>query len=282
MNKKDLSFYETTKYKSTLCFSIALFFYLFLVFFLPFGIDNYNPDHQYTLDFFLEISKFAAGIFIVAVLNEFLVRPLFVRTTTLKKIMAWSIWTLLLLSTVTFFMYNYLGNWHDYLLKSYLGFLVNTSSVLIFPVLGVFFVFKYRSLRLEFEHIVTTKEEFIDAGQLIHFKGQGAKDQITLTVSGFLYGKAQDNYVELYYLEQQQLKKFLIRSSLQNLADSIHSKAIKRCHRSYIANLLHVKTVKGAHHEMTLFLGDFDTAVPVSKSYGDAVLKALRELKNFG
>ena len=282
MQKNDLSFYNTTRYKLLLCICIGLFFYLFLIFFLPFGIDNYNPNHEYTLAFLLEISKFAAGILVLSVINEIVLRPLFIKRASLKAVVLWSLWTMVLLSSLTFYIYNYLGNWHDYSVQSYLGFLINTSSVLLFPIIGVFFFFRYRSLQYEIEHFLTTKENNIDAEQLISFKGQGTKDQITLKASSFLYGRAQDNYVELYYLEQQQLKKFLIRSSLQKLIDTISFKPISRCHRSFIANLLQVKSVKGANHEMTLFLDPFDTMVPVSKSYKELIMKRLRELKNFG
>ncbi|NER15078.1 hypothetical protein GWK08_16610 [Leptobacterium flavescens] len=255
---------------------------MFLVFFLPFGIDNYNPNHEYTLAFLFEISKFGIAVFIFSVFNEFVLRSFFLRTVDRKGIILWSIWTLLLLSTVTFFLYNILGNWHDFSVQSYLGFLVNTSAVLIFPIIGTFFFFQYRLLQHKIEHILTTKEEFVGSGQLISFKGQGSKDQITLAASNFLYGKAQDNYVELHFLEQDQLKTFLIRSSLHSLVDSINSDAIKRCHRSYMINLLHVNAIKGSNQEMSLFLDPSNTVIPVSKSYKNSVLKTLRDLKNFG
>lgn len=282
MNQSDLSFYRTKQYKIVLSLSLAIFFYSFLIFFLPFGVDNYNPNHQYTSEFLFEISKFSAGILLLSLVNEFILRPVLVKSVSLKNIIGWSIWTLILLSSLTYVIYNYLGNWHDHSLTSYAGFIVNTSAVLIFPMVGVFFLYRYRTLQYKMEHILTTKDRFIDINQLINFVGQGAKDQITLSLSNFLYGKAQNNYVELYYLEQDELKKFLIRSSLQNLLDGIQSKAIVRTHRSYIANLLHVNAIKGARQEMTVFLDPIDILVPVSKSYRTEMLHLLKELKNFG
>ena len=275
-------FYNTFKYKVILCISMTVFFYLFLVFFLPFGIDNYNPNHKYTLEFLVELAKFAGGILLFSVLSEFLLRGIILKTPTLGNIILWSVWTLILLSTVTFYIYNYLGNWHDYSFKSFLGFVINCSAILIFPIVAVFFLFKYQSLQHKIERILTTKENFIDSNQLINFKGQGSKDQITLSVSSFLYGKAQDNYVELYYHEQSGLKKFLVRSSLSNLVISLDSEVIKRSHRSYMVNLLHVKAIKGSNLEMNLFLEPYDTSVPVSKTYKDSILKDLQVLKNFG
>ena len=208
--KNNGDFYNTIDYKLGVSLTIAVFFYVFIVFFLPFGVANYNPNHQYTFDFFLEIFYFFILILAFSLLNEIVLKPIFIKTISFQKIIIWSIWTLFLLSTVVYITYNFLGNWHDFKLSSYLEFLIQVSVVLLFPLVGTFFFFKYRTLQNEIEYILTTKEGAIDAGQLIVFKGQGSKDQITLILANFLYGKSQDNYVELFYTENNQLKKFLI------------------------------------------------------------------------
>lgn len=282
MDNNDLAFYNTPKYKLSLCLVTAVFFYGFIIFFLPFGVDNYNPNHEYTFKFLLEIFYFLIPLFAFLALNEFVLRPLFFKQASLKKVVLWSIWTLSLLATVIFLTYNYLGNWHDFLLSSYLGFLRDVSMVLLFPMIGTFFFFRFRSLQNQMEHILTTKEEFVDTGQLIQFKGVGSKDQITLSSSNFLYGRAQDNYVELVYLEQGQLKKFLMRTTLGNLVSSVNNMAIVRCHRSYMVNLLHVNSIKGGNQDIILYLAPFDSSVPVSKSFKSEVINNLRSLKNFG
>jgi len=281
MNKKNFSFYDTLKYKFSLSFSIAIFFFFFIIFFLPFGVDNYNPNHQYTFDFLFEIFYFFVPLLAFSLLNEVVLRPIIFREASFKKIILWSIWTLFILSTVVFITYNILGNWHNFKLSSYLEFLIQVPVVLLFPIVGVFFFFRYRSLQYQIEHILTTKERVLDENQLIEFRGQGSKDQITLSLANFLYGKADDNYVELYYLEKEQLKKFLIRSSLRNLSESINNLVIVRCHRSYIVNLLQVTAVKGGNQEMTLIINPFDSTIPISKSYQNSTLEKLHKIKNF-
>jgi len=281
MKNNNFSFYDTSKYKISLSFSLSIFFYFFIIFFLPFGVGNYNPNHQYTLGFFLEIFLFFVPLLAFSLFNEFLLRPLILKKTSFKKIIIWNIWVLFLLSTVLFITYNILGNWHDFKLNSYIEFLIQVSVVLLFPLVGVFFFFRYRSLQCQIEHILTTKEIFLGENQLIEFKGQGSKDQITLSLINFLYGKSQDNYVELYYLEKEQLKKFLIRSPISNLSKSINNLVIVRCHRSYIVNLLQVTAVKGGNHEITLNIDSFDSIIPVSKSYQDSTLETLHKIKNF-
>ena len=282
MAGKDFSFYNTRKYKIGISFSLPIFFYFFIVFFLPFGVDNYNPNHQYTFEFFLEIFFFFIPLLVFSLLNEFLLRPLLLKTPSFIGIIIWSIWLLFLLSSIMFITYNILGNWHNFNLASYLEFLIQVPVVLLFPLVGTFFYFKYRSLQSQIAHILTTKDNSIDAQQLIEFKGQGSRDQITLSMANFLFGKAQDNYVELYYIENEQLKKFLIRASISNLSESITNFSLTRCHRSYMVNLLHVTAIQGKNHEMTLTIDPFDSKVPVSKSYQVTTLESLKKIKNFG
>ena len=280
--KNGFLFYNTLKYKISLSFTISIFFYCFIVFFLPFGVNNYNPNHQYTFAFFLEIFYFFIPLLAFSLLNEVIFRPLIFKEITLKKIILWSIWSLISLSTIVFITYNVLGNWHDFKLSSYIEFLIQVPVVLLFPIISVFFFFRYRNLQNQIEHILTTKERFLNENQLIEFKGQGSKDQISITLGNFLYGKSQDNYVELFYLENEQLKKFLIRSSLSNLSTSINNLVIVRCQRSYMVNLLQVTAVKGGNNEMTLNIDHFNITIPVSKSYLHPTIETLREIKNFG
>ena len=281
MRLNEFEFYNTTRYKWTLCISISVFFYLFMVFFLPFGVDNYNPRHEYSLNFLIEIFYFFLTSLGFLIFNEFLLRSLFPNFHTMKMIVIWNIWTLVFLSTVTYLTYNMLGEWHDFSIQSYFEFIVNCSSVFIFPIVGSFFYFRYQSLRNQIEHILTSKEELIDPSQLIRFSGQGAKDHISLTLSTFLYGRAQENYVELYFIEQNSINKFLIRVSLRHLVESIEHQAILRCHRSFMVNLYHVNAVKGGQNEFSLYLEFIDQAIPVSKTYKESVLNHLRTIKNF-
>lgn len=269
------TFFHSTKYKLTLSLSVAVFFYVFLVFFLPFGVDNYNPQHQYTLDFLLEIFYFFLVVLSFSLINEFLIRPTFVKQATAKAIISWSLWSFVGLATFIFFTYNYLGNWHDFHFRSSLAFIGNCSSVLIFPTVGTFFFFRYHSLRDQMHHMLSHQED-PSSDELIQFCGQGTKDQITLASSIFLYGQAQDNYVELYYWKDQRVNKFLMRTSLSKLVASVNHPAIVRCHRSFLVNLPQVAAIKGGNSDLELHLRAKNLVVPVSKSYRQEVVSQLK------
>lgn len=280
MSYVDLHFYIERDYKLALTFSIASFFYVFVLFFLPFGVNNYDPNHHYTFSFFLEIFFLVVIIGVFTFLNEFYIKPFVVKTVSVKIIILWTLWTFVLLSTATFFAYNLLGNWHDLKLSSFLSFIPNCSSVFIFPTAGVFFYFRQKNLEEKIEEVYYLIEKPKLVEQLVTFSGQGMNDQISLTLSNFLYGMAQDNYVQLYYKKDSEIKRFLIRSSLTKLLSTIKNPSIIRCHRSYIVNLQKVETVRGGLNDLHITITNSKLEIPVSKTYREAALKGLKDIRN--
>ncbi|WP_224484748.1 LytTR family DNA-binding domain-containing protein [Robertkochia aurantiaca] len=276
MKKNDLSFFSSKAYKLTLCFSLAIFFYLFIVFFLPFGVDNYDPDHKYTTEFLLEMLYFFIILLLTCAANEFLLKPLIIRSNSPKNVILWSLWTLFFLSTAVYFTYNFLGNWHDFHLSSYFEFLRDCPAVLIFPLIAVFFFFRYRSLQDRVNYILKEQHNYKDSERLLTFIGSGSKDRISLAASRFLYGRAQNNYIELFYIEKNEKQKFVIRATLGQLVTSLNDPAIRRCHRSFMVNLEQVRTIKGNHQNMRLILAPFDSEVPVSPSYTADIMSLLK------
>lgn len=281
MNSPDLSFYNSIRYKVALSVVISIFFYAFMIIFLPFGVSNYNPNHEYTAEFLIAIGIFMVVTFVVSLLNELLLRPFIFKAVTFRNIVLWSIWTFILLGLVNFFVYNIQGNWHDFHLWSAFMFVINCASITIFPVVGTFFYFRYQALREKFHHELNNRDSRTDPDQLISFSGQGVNDQITLSLADFIYGQAQDNYVELHFILNNNPAKKLIRASLSQLAGDTAGTGIIRCHRSYLVNLYHVRAITGNSSGYKLTVNHIDVPLPVSKSYQEETMTYLRQVKNF-
>ena len=278
--QKDYSFYNLPRYKLTLSLATALFFMLFLLIFQPFGINNYSVKRIFTLELLGILSAVMLVILGVLLINEFLLRRWFIQKVTLGKIIGWSSWTCLLLGLSIFLFYNWLGGWHDFSFSSAVEFVVDITTVAVFPMVGTFFYFRYKNLHKALQQVVSNKQEYTDHYQLIHFEGQGINDDVTISIADFIYGRAQDNYVELVHRKNDRISKTLIRIPLSALSEKISSKMIVKCHRSFMVNLYHVRAItKGTR--MELFLNYMDTPIPVSKSYRQEVDAHLKQVKNF-
>jgi hypothetical protein len=147
MNSDKLYYLNTTNYKITLSISVALFLVLFLIAFLPFGFSNYDPNHKYTLIWIREVLSFAFVTFSACVINEFLIKPIIIKRLTTRMLVIWSIWSFILYGIINFLNYNLLGNWHDFSLGSCINFIIQIASVIVFPMLGVIFYFRYNALQ---------------------------------------------------------------------------------------------------------------------------------------
>lgn len=94
---------------------------------------------------------------------------------------------------------------------------------------------------------------------------------IVMPLSEFLYAQSEGNYVSIYHLENNILLQKLIRLSLKQLEIQLanHSQ-IKRCHRSYLINRQHLKSIDGNARSLTIQLDKVATSIPVSRSFSKA------------
>jgi hypothetical protein len=108
--------------------------------------------------------------------------------------------------------------------------------------------------------------------QKIEIKGEGSYEGLRLFLNDLICIQSSDNYIEVFYLSGNQLKKSLIRNKLSVIADEFPE--LLRTHRSFIINPFHFlqwKTEKGK-----LFVLLFHhIEVPVSKTYQNEVKTVL-------
>lgn len=270
----DLGFFLSRPYKWVISLGTGLFFYIFLIVFLPFGVDNYNPDHEYSGAFLLEISHFMTTTASIMLANEFLLKSILIRKVNMRAVLGWSAWLLVILGLGNYLLYNWLGNWHDLSVNSGMMFILNCSSVFIFPIAGIFFFFRYQNLSSRLQEIRMQPPEAGNLPELIEFRGEGRADQFSIAADSFRYAQAQDNYVALFYLKNGDVRKELIRSSLSELLERTACDDLVRCHRSYAVNLRRLHSVRKGN-PMLLYLKDLDKPIRVSRSYREAVLSRL-------
>ena len=269
-------FYLSGKYRWTVSLVLGIFIYFFLLAFLPFGVANYNPDHQYTSEFLLEMSKFMLSTMVLAAVMEVGLKPRVLSQPNLSNILKWSAFLLLILGLGNFLLYNWLGNWHDFSLMSAIEFIFNCSLVFIFPLIGTFFYFRLSSLNRAYSEMAYPMKNMSSAALMFHFKGQGSSDLFSIAVSDFKYAQAQDNYVALFYMRKGVLQKHLIRCTLAELLEQEQQGLLVRCHRSFAVNIGQVHSFSGGY-PLRLYLEGVETPIRVSRSYREVVLKRLRE-----
>lgn len=122
----------------------------------------------------------------------------------------------------------------------------------VFPIviLGRWAFGKYKNKRLE--------------AQKIEIKGEGTYEGLRITWEDLIAIQSSDNYVEVSYLDQSQLKKQLIRNKLSVVEKDFPD--LLRTHRSYLVNPTHFISWQQQKGKLSLLLSN-DICVPVSKTY---------------
>lgn len=99
--------------------------------------------------------------------------------------------------------------------------------------------------------------------------------KVSFDTASMLFFAAADNYVELFMMQNGQLKKQLYRGSLKNVEQNLAGLPFMfRCHRSYLVNMLNVQGIGGNSQGYRLKMG-FELEVPVSRASSEELKKRL-------
>ncbi len=87
-----------------------------------------------------------------------------------------------------------------------------------------------------------------------------------IDINDVLYIQSNQNYISIYYLKENVVKRRLLRISLINALKQITFDNIMQCHRSYIVNINCVEKITGNAQGLKLEL-KHNSVVPVSRSF---------------
>lgn len=108
--------------------------------------------------------------------------------------------------------------------------------------------------------------------QKIEINGTGNYESLRLALNDLICIQSSDNYVEVTYKEDGEIKKQLIRNKLTAVEEA--RPELIRAHRSYLINPHHFKQWRTGNRKVNVVLTS-DLEVPVSKTYQEAIEMAV-------
>jgi hypothetical protein len=155
-----------------------------------------------------------------------------------------------------------------------------TFAIGIFPtVFGAFLTQMKLNKRyaLEAAHLHVSHTPPPESDTLVTLVGENQDENLTLPLSNILYLAAQDNYVQVFFLENGQLKQRLLRATLRKMEETLAGyPAFFRCHRTYLVNFERVENISGNAQGYRLHLSGAPDTIPVSRSLNEQVRTRLR------
>ena len=148
--------------------------------------------------------------------------------------------------------------------------LIKTILILLIPYVMCYIYFIWQERVAQLRHIRERLAEDETALQAAYVQIYDEKGEMRLSVRRehlFLLESA-DNYVCVWYINNNSPKKVLVRNTLTKVAKQLESTHIQRCHRSYIINLDLIKVMRREKEGIFVEFGvEGVPDVPISKTY---------------
>lgn len=272
MNKKLEQILFLIKEDRKLFLSISFGVFLFVLFFEPFQLDQFDFNNR-----LLIIAGLGGIIFLFMVLTRaaFLWIIKYENPTPPELVFLSYLggFIILVLSSVAFAFYlRYVGSVN---ITFYTMFKV--VLICLFPPVALAITDELKELRQQIK-LLTIKKGFVHdkvkkyedeyLHKFIEFASENQTENFSLLISNVALIKSADNYVEIEYMEDKHLRKKLLRSTLRNIEQQLTPYPnFIRCHRICIVNTHYIEKINRKFNNHWLTIKGSQDLIPVSRQY---------------
>ena len=262
---------------------VSIFAVAFINIFQPFGSDTWIDNNKITTTTYFLWSTLLVSIGMIVVAISRVIMYNFSRkpshNITILKYIGWVFIELLLLSgAFTLLALIVKGNLNlttDDPMEIYVNAIKNTIYILFIPYIICILFFSYQNNKIKLRELMGETLGF-KSSNLISIRDSRGILQLSVAKENLLYIESADNYICIWYQKGEVLKKKLLRITMKEISEQLADTSIVRCHRSYLINLDLVKVMRREKENMFLELGVPNVKeIPISKTYGEAVLRRL-------
>ncbi len=254
----------------------AGFALLFINLYTPFGSKNWIPNVSDLRFFFYSNLIILTGVLVVVISR--IIMYYVVRSGRKITLGNYLIWVAIEIVSMSLFytIYEQVIIIKDdrTFVEVFRASLLNTSLVILLPYSTLWLYFSWRDKNKKLKELSRKELKTPEAKGMIHFKDDRGNLRFSIKQQDILYLKGADNYVTIYYNDQQKLEHLMLRSTLKQLEEELKPFNIIRCHRSFMANMDHIKLIEKQNDGLIIRLDHTQlTEVPVSKTYIQEVFK---------
>lgn len=269
--------------QTTMLLSMALFSFLFMIVFRPFGINRIlefdemksMTASELTADetFYVMVAIITSvALLLVGISRFFMVRYSRSREMTYSGYLTWNLCEFLILA-VTLTGFSSVVFHSENILHVFINVFGRTFCILLIPY-GYSFLYivlmeKMQVLKNLRESIRHDEESQNRANVLFH-DDKGLR--LSVKRDNLLLIESADNYVCVWYLNNDTVKKTMVRNTMKRVAEQLGDGNIRRCHRSYMVNLDRVKVLRREKEGIFIEIGHEGVPdIPISKTYAESI-----------
>lgn len=104
-------------------------------------------------------------------------------------------------------------------------------------------------------------------------------DKVALQVDpmDLFFVKSEGNYVEVFYYQNREVQKELIRNSLKAIEEQLSASVFFRCHNRFLVNLHHILKIEGNARNFEIELNNVEERIPVSRSKSEKLIQLFHQ-----
>jgi hypothetical protein len=261
---------------------ISFFVAAFLLVLQPFGLYNYMSLYKTII-----ILGYGFVCFFILLINLIvlpaLLKIIFIEDRwKVKSHIFYQLWILFTIGVGNFFytaiVFEFKINWN-----LFIAFQLFTLIVGSFPVIIITLVSQNNLLKNNIKlaaslNSIIKNDAVSDDKEFVEIKSESKNENLKIVLTDLLYIKSQGNYVQVLYIQNEEIKSELLRITLTKV-ESEFSKfsTILRCHRAFIVNLNRIENVDGNSQGYRLKLQNSKDIIPVSRGYLDSFNHTIRK-----
>lgn len=150
--------------------------------------------------------------------------------------------------------------------------------ILLIPYVISYIYFIWQERVGELKAIRKRLEEDENALQKAYIQicDEKGKMQLSVRREKLIVIESADNYVCVWYLNGDQPKRVMVRTTLKQIASQLADTHVLRCHRSYMVNLDHIKVLRREKEGIFVEFGiEGIPDIPISKTYAESITRWL-------
>lgn len=259
------------KHNFYMTLGIALFVFLFLFYFQPFGFSQLSFNYRLWI---------SLGFGLVTVIASGLVSVLFSKFLSNHfREDHWRNIDEIILVMINFlavglanYFFSYWVGIMDFSFRHLTSMLLSTIAIGIFPV-SFFILTNY--MRLLRKNLQDAEKMNADIYQtkpstsniVLHFQSENARENFRCALDDLLLIESTGNYVTVHVFQNGKSRKQLLRNSLARISASLpETPVLFHCHRTYIVNMQYIKSVTGNSQGYKIRLENYFELIPIARS----------------
>ncbi len=272
----------------TMIVFVPIFAFVFVNIYRPLDFDKIDADFLSSLNISRELAlqlitilMILVGMAVVAISRS--IMGWYTRsqkhTMSYVKYIAWVLLEILIMAGIFTIAAIFTDTGKD-VLTLFQNSLMKTVLILLIPYVMcyIYFIWQERvsQLRIIREHLAENETVL----QVAYIQILDDKGDMRLSVrrENLLLIESADNYVCVWYLNNNVPKKLMVRNTMKHLAEQLSGSRVVRCHRSYMVNIDIIKVLRREKEGIFIELGvDGVPDIPISKSYVENINKWLNE-----